>query len=203
MEAFMSDYRVRISVRNARLLRAIEQAGYKPGPQFAAAVGISYSGSLLPYLNLTRSPLNCEGLLRECAWALCDFLGASPSDLWSDSHLQPLKKNHSSVDLDVDRLQVLIAGGRAPADPLRIASHMQAGIILQDAIKSLTPREANVIHARFFIGDSLDELAEKMNVTRERIRQIESKALRKLRHESRIPRDLAGIADVIGGSADA
>ena len=39
----MSDNRVRISVRNARLLRAIERAGHRPGAPFAAAVGISYS----------------------------------------------------------------------------------------------------------------------------------------------------------------
>ena len=43
----MSDYRVRISVRNARLLRAIERAGHRPGAPFAAAVGISYYGALL------------------------------------------------------------------------------------------------------------------------------------------------------------
>ena len=199
----MSDYRVRITVRNARLLRAIEQVGHRPGAQFAAAVGISYYGSLLPYLNLTRSPLNREGLLRECAWALCDYLRASPSDLWSDAQLQPLQKNHSSVDLDADRLRVLIAGTPSSDDPLRLASHEQASRILQEAIDQLTPREAHVIRERFFAGSSLDEVAERMEVTRERVRQIEGKALRKLRHESRIPRDLAGIADVIGGSADA
>ncbi|TXT26170.1 MAG: hypothetical protein FD131_4287 [Rhodocyclaceae bacterium] len=199
----MSDYRVRITVRNARLLRAIEQAGHRPGAQFAAAVGISYYGSLLPYLNLTRSPLNREGLLRECAWALCDHLRASPSDLWSDAQLQPLEQNHSSVDLDADSVQALVCGTRTAADPLRLASRAQAGRILQGALDSLTPREANVIRERFFVGSSLDEIAEQMEVSRERIRQIEVKALRKLRHESRIPRDLAGIADVIGGAVDA
>ena len=60
-----------------------------------------------------------------------------------------------------------------------------------------------MIRERFFADASLDEVAEKMAVTRERVRQIEVKAMRKLRHESRIPRDLAGIADVIGGAADA
>ena len=68
----MGDYRVRISVRNARLLRAIEAAGYRPGLAFAQAVGINYNAAVLPYLNLTRSPLNRQGLLRECAWSLCD-----------------------------------------------------------------------------------------------------------------------------------
>lgn len=199
----MSDFRVRISVRNARLLRAIEQAGHRPGAQFAAVAGISYYGSLLPYLNLTRSPLNQEGLLRECAWALCDYLRALPSDLWSDAQLQPLTKNHSSVDLDADSVRALISGSPTADDPLRLASHAQASRILQEAIDSLTTREANVIRERFFGGCSLDELAEKMEVSRERVRQIEGKALRKLRHESRIPRDLAGIADVLGGTADA
>lgn len=199
----MSDYRVRISVRNARLLRAIEQAGHRPGAQFADAVGISYSGALLPYLNLTRSPLTPDGLLRECAWALCDFLNASPSDLWSDTQLQPLKQNHSSLDLDADSVQALVCGARTHDDPLRLASHTQAGRMLQDAINSLTPREASVIRERFFAGSSLDEVAQMLGITRTRAHQIECKAMRKLRHESRIPRDLAGIADVIGGVADA
>ncbi len=53
----MSDYRVRITVRNARLLRAIENAGHRPGRQFAALVGIEYGSEMLPYLNLTRSPV--------------------------------------------------------------------------------------------------------------------------------------------------
>ncbi len=198
----MSDYRIRISVRNARLLRAIEQAGHRPGAPFAAAVGISYHGALLPYLNLTRSPLTPDGLLRECAWNLCDFLSASPSDLWSDAQLQPLAKNHSSIDLDAKSVQAL-ACGTASVDPLRLASRAQAGRIIQDALDSLTPREADIIRERFFADSSLDEIAEKMELTRTRVHQIEMKTLRKLRHESRIPHDLAGIADVIGGAADA
>ena len=58
----MSDYRLRITVRNARLLRAIEAAGHRPGETFAAVAGIDYGKSLLPYLNLTRSPIGRDGL---------------------------------------------------------------------------------------------------------------------------------------------
>ncbi len=194
----MSDYRVRITVRNARLLRAIEQAGHRPGAQFAAAVGISYTGSLLPYINLTRSPFNREGLLRECAWALCDYLHASPCDLWSDAQLQPLQKNSSSVDLDADSVRGLIAGAPFPDDPLWLAHHAQMGRMLQESIDQLTPREACVIRERFFADSSLDEVAEGMKVTRERIRQIERKALKKLHrlYESRgldSPGDESGV----------
>jgi RNA polymerase sigma factor (sigma-70 family) len=199
----MSDYRIRITVRNARLLRAIEQAGHRPGAQFAEAVGISYAGALLPYLNLTRSPLRPDGLLRDCAWALCDFLQASPSDLWSDEQLQPLAQHHSSVDLDADSVKALICGGPIADDPLRLVSRSQVGRILQQAIDSLSPREADVIRERYFVGSTLDEVAQKLTITRERVRQIETKALDKLRQDSRTTCDLAGVADVIGGSADA
>lgn len=198
----MSDYRVRISVRNARLLRAIEQAGHRPGAQFAKAAGINYARELLPYLNLTRSPLTPDGLLRECAWNLCDFLNASPSELWSDAQLQPLAKNHSSIELDADSVQALTCRTRS-IDPLQLASHTQAGRILQDAIDSLTPNEACVIRERFFGDATHEQLAERIGISRSRVHQIEKKALRKLRHPSRVPRELAGIADLIGGVADA
>jgi RNA polymerase primary sigma factor len=56
-------------------------------------------------------------------------------------------------------------------------------------LKSLTPREELVLRMRFGVGDgsehTLEEVGRSFNVTRERIRQIESKALRKLRHPSR------------------
>ena len=56
-------------------------------------------------------------------------------------------------------------------------------------LKSLTPREEKVIKMRFGVGDgserTLEEVGQNFAVTRERIRQIEAKALRKLRHPSR------------------
>jgi RNA polymerase primary sigma factor len=56
-------------------------------------------------------------------------------------------------------------------------------------LKTLTPREEKVIKMRFGVGDgsehTLEEVGQSFAVTRERIRQIETKALRKLRHPSR------------------
>ena len=60
---------------------------------------------------------------------------------------------------------------------------------LEEAMASLTDRERNVIKLRFGLDDgktrTLEEVGKEFNVTRERIRQIEAKALRKLRHPSR------------------
>jgi RNA polymerase primary sigma factor len=59
----------------------------------------------------------------------------------------------------------------------------------QKVLRTLTPREEQVLKMRFGVGDgaehTLEEVGRSFNVTRERIRQIESKALRKLRHPSR------------------
>ena len=60
---------------------------------------------------------------------------------------------------------------------------------LVDVLKTLTPREEKVLRLRFGLVDgrprTLEEVGKEFNVTRERIRQIEAKALRKLRHPSR------------------
>lgn len=74
----------------------------------------------------------------------------------------------------------------APADA---ASMMLLKEQLNDVLKTLTPREAQVLRLRFGLEGghphTLEEVGEIFNVTRERIRQIEAKALRKLRHPSR------------------
>src|ERR1700709_2819606 len=72
-----------------------------------------------------------------------------------------------------------------------IEAAMQAGLrdVVKDILDSLTPREAKVLRMRFGIEMStdhtLEEVGKQFDVTRERIRQIEAKALRKLRHPSR------------------
>ena len=76
----------------------------------------------------------------------------------------------------------------APA-PSEAASFVLLKEQLGDVLKTLTPREAKVLRLRFGLDDgrarTLEEVGKEFEVTRERIRQIEAKALRKLRHPSR------------------
>lgn len=79
----------------------------------------------------------------------------------------------------------------APA-PAEAASHTLLREELKDVLDTLTDREEKVLRLRFGLEDgrsrTLEEVGKEFNVTRERIRQIEAKALRKLRHPSRSKR---------------
>lgn len=76
--------------------------------------------------------------------------------------------------------------------PAEAAYHTLLREQLGDVLNTLTPREEKVLRLRFGLEDgrprTLEEVGKEFNVTRERIRQIEAKALRKLRHPSRSKR---------------
>ncbi|WP_298217635.1 RNA polymerase sigma factor RpoD [Halothiobacillus sp.] len=76
--------------------------------------------------------------------------------------------------------------------PMDSATNASLSEIVREILASLTPREAKVLMMRFGIGmntdHTLEEVGKQFDVTRERIRQIEAKALRKLRHPSRSER---------------
>ncbi len=82
--------------------------------------------------------------------------------------------------------------------PAEAASTTILREVIERELNTLTPREAHVIRLRFGLFDgrtrTLEEVGKEFNITRERIRQIESKALRKLRHPSRA-RHLRGFLD--------
>ena len=88
-----------------------------------------------------------------------------------DSHLVDFIEDHSTL---------------APTDAALFSS---LRFITKDVLDTLTPREAKVLRMRFGIemntDHTLEEVGKQFDVTRERIRQIEAKALRKLRHPSR------------------
>ena len=85
--------------------------------------------------------------------------------------------------------------------PAEAASQTLLKEQLAEVLKTLTPREEKVLRLRFGLEDgrprTLEEVGKEFNVTRERIRQIEAKALRKLRHPSRSKK----LRDFLDGSA--
>jgi len=84
-------------------------------------------------------------------------------------------------------------------NPSEMTSYSLLKDKLSDVLTSLTERERKVLELRFGLGDgysrTLEEVGKQFRVTRERIRQIEAKALRKMRHPTRI-RQLQGFLDI-------
>jgi RNA polymerase primary sigma factor len=88
---------------------------------------------------------------------------------------------------------------KGAGDPLDLTSFSLLKDKLGDVLCSLSEREQKVLELRFGLGDgdarTLDEIGRQFQVTRERIRQIEAKALRKMRHPTRI-RQLHGFLEI-------
>ena len=101
---------------------------------------------------------------------------------------EPISMETPIGDDDDSHLGDFIEDG---ANTAPIDAAMQAGLrdVVKDILDGLTPREAKVLRMRFGIEMStdhtLEEVGKQFDVTRERIRQIEAKALRKLKHPSR------------------
>jgi RNA polymerase primary sigma factor len=101
---------------------------------------------------------------------------------------EPISMETPIGDDDDSHLGDFIEDG---ANTAPIDAAMQAGLreVVKDILDSLTPREAKVLRMRFGIemtsDHTLEEVGKQFDVTRERIRQIEAKALRKLKHPSR------------------
>ena len=91
---------------------------------------------------------------------------------------------------------------KAAENPLDITSFSLLKHRMGDVLCSLTARERQVLELRFGLGDgnarTLEEVGQQFRVTRERIRQIEAKALRKMRHPTRL-KQLNGFLDSVGG----
>ena len=101
---------------------------------------------------------------------------------------EPVSIDGPVGDEDSSSLGDFIEDEDAPS-PLDSASRQMLREQMQDALTFLTDREREVLELRFGLKDgrdhTLEEVSDFFNVTRERIRQIEAKALRKLRHPSR------------------
>ena len=102
---------------------------------------------------------------------------------------EPLSLDEPIGDDDARTLGELLEDDTCPGPRRRCSTASSVRRALLRALNSLTPREATVLRLRFGIGErkdhTLEEVGAHFAVTRERIRQIEAEALRKLRHRSR------------------
>ena len=191
----VNEYRIKVTVRNNLILNAIENAGYKSVSEFCRAVNLPKT-ALTELIAMRKPPLKQSGEFSENAKALMEELCLAPTDLWTSEQLTlKLKRNTAQRDVSSEGMRAAL-GMHAeellelmkPDDPDEAVLKHEMVSLVEEQLESLSPRAALVLRMRYGIGceeHTLDEVGEKFDLTRERIRQIEAKALRLLKHPKR------------------
>ena len=180
------DYRVTVKVRNNRILRAIESAGGATGGKWCEANGLQYS-TVNDLINLRVSPRAADGSLSATAEKLCDILGKLPEELWSNDQLYPLEKNFSELEMSHEQVVAMLPNEQQFY--LMDTSEMerkQTKKLMDKALETLTAREAKILRMRFEDDLTLEAIGKQLGVTGQRVREIEARALRKMRHPTRV-----------------
>jgi len=179
----MSDYRVKITIRNERILKLIEDKGFVSVKSFADTYGLAYqqlgeliAGKVKPFTDKGKMVLVCEKLL--------EILDATLEDCFTERQLQGFNKRSFEIKVKENELRQIVNPTKNQEQKL---IEQQAKNKIRYAIEmGLNPREAAMLKMKFGFDDghehTLDEIAKIFSVSRERVRQIITKAQRKMKH---------------------
>jgi len=191
----INPYLVKVSIRNNLIIKAIHKAGYRNVSQFCEQNGMGKT-QLTSLISLKTPPLTQDGEFRETAKALMEHLCALPTDLWTTEQLtMELRRNTSTKEVDLNAMVAALGMNSEEVlhliegpSPEKELEGKETAEIVNEMLDTLTPREARVLRMRFGIDCSehtLEEAGRVLDVTKERIRQIEAKAMRKMKHPLR------------------
>ena len=177
----MKDYRARVKIVNNRLLTAIESSGYSSVNAFCTDQGFSPT-AVGNYVNMKTSPILRNGDWSRTALSMATALKRHPDMLFSSRQRHNvLKSNAADAVFSEERLDHILQ-----KDPTQLLEDRDMTSLVGSALGTLTGTERIVVEMRFGLehGDeqSLDSVANSFGLSPERIRQIEAKALRKLRN---------------------
>jgi RNA polymerase sigma factor (sigma-70 family) len=119
-----------------------------------------------------------------------EVLGAAPTDLWTEQQLTiKLHRNSGEREIDADLVHHLLEQRRqmeylpSPEDHLL---ERETNQLVDNLLNKIRPREKDVLISRFQNDETYEEVGKKMDVSRERARQIEATALCKLRNPANL-----------------
>jgi len=182
----MSDYRVRISIRNERLLSAIEEAGYPSARQCSIANG--YPEALVGQLvSGSRKPLNYKtGKPTEFCKEILKILGKNIEDCFTPRQLQGFKKSSYQIKVDEKELKQLVSYHKNEGGTL-LESELDKKIT-EVLSTRLNPRQEKIVRMYFGLGIdreyTINEIAKHLGISRSRLDQILKNSITKLQHVS-------------------
>jgi len=177
----MKDYRVKITIRNERILSVMESMGFPSVRNLCEVNKLDYN-RIVNIISGKIKPLNEKGELIPVVIKLLDTLDMTPEEAFTERQLQGFRKSSIIVKLE-EKEMVKLANPIRNQEQKLIETEVKHK--LEKAINSLRPMEKTIIKLRYGINDSehtLEQIALIFNLSRERIRQIEKKALSRLRH---------------------
>jgi len=186
------DYRVKITIRNNRILTRMEEKGYPTIISFSKAIGIAYT-QIQGVISGKTKPISKKGTIISPVKIMLDALDLSLEDAFTERQLKGFNKNSFEVTMDENQMHSITSPVK---NTELLAMEQNVHSTLKNLmIKILKPRENMLIEKFYFQNKNLKELAEESNLTRARIDQIIKKALFKLSKHYR-EFDKSGITDV-------
>lgn len=179
------DYLVTVKVQNNYLWQKMQLWGIETAAQLSRETGVNCR-EVGRILNLKIPAYTKTGKIYLCVQKLCDFFSCDVVDLFPEQHIEKsLPTNKIRIEADIEQLMStrLLDGARDPAELLSWDQESELANEVYDTLARLTQDEHKVINMRLGLdGDShtLQETSDAMGLSRERVRQIEAKALRKL-----------------------
>lgn len=185
------DYILQVKVKNGPMLSAMRANGMQTVADLSRACGVAQT-SIGHFLNLLDTPIGRKGDWKPSIMKIAEALNVVPELLFPEQHLsKALAKNQAEIEMDLEDMEQLTSGisSEMVADRTDDAQ-IEIEDLLRKNIRTLTEREEACLSMRFGLDSEgpmiLDDVGAKLGVGRERVRQIEAKALRKLRHPSRM-----------------
>ena len=178
----MSDYRVKITIRNDRLLSKIEELGFQSVLKFCEHTGMQYTSTNC-IINGKLPPIGEKGDLRKNVKLLLENLDMTVEEAFTERQLEGFSKN--SFETKVKEKQLLKIINRPQNLEMKAIENDVKSTLSNIFSRHLTPRQENILRMRYGIGtdsiSTLEEISVKFQITKERARQIELKAIEKLR----------------------
>jgi RNA polymerase sigma factor (sigma-70 family) len=178
----MSDYRVKITIRNDRLLSKMEEMGFQSVLKFCKHTGMPYVSTNCIF-NGRLSPIKENGDVKKNVKLLLENLDMTVEEAFTTRQLEGFSKNSFETKVKEKQLLQII---NKPENLEMKAIENDVKLTLSNIFsRYLSPRYEKVLRMRYGIGldteHTLEEVGLVLQTTKERVRQIELKAIEKLK----------------------